>query len=757
VSEPGAFPEGFSVDAVDWLPSGARSGLIRVRGHRPPAVAGPLPELILEAGGETKRFVSLPDPRADRDPSAWRGAYVLDAKPAAEADEMWLEWPGQRRIPLPPLNVPIHQVQLAAEPDVEDAGGDEVVVDRAVLAERRARRAEAAEQAQARIAREALRAVEVLELRSSELEQRVTAAEAERDALREQAGASTGEAPDLRIEVLHAEIRELRAALAELEAAPAPAPAAAPPPIAAGEGERRAERLRAALTATVATVAELRLRLHEVEVARRTRDVARAADAVRLAVIERERTAMTAELEQARRGLEEARRSRDEAAAELEGVRAAYEDVQAQHRDLTAELGAARERMAELEAEVAAVGAEAERAARNADEAARAADIIDDLRAQLARAEVALTEAETARELAEAAALAAAAQRQAASVAAAASRPAPTSPAREGLADRHREGRDQPTFANEAPMGRISRKPRLEPPPSMPEAELAAAAEAQTQRAEAERAPDPQLAADIAAAQVKITTEADHPPADVARGRGGREYPPLRGALVKLAHDDPRSAGRLLAGLLRAQHAVLADPPEYDITIEEVGTFAVSPVGLTTLVSPIEKPRGRGSARFHLVGDALTLAETLSGVETKARRMRGPLRAHGKVREARRLTEEIQEVSLRDLVRAGADLDPELVLRGLSYAIRPAWTQGQVWVVELVIEDRTISVAARHSGGLTVTRGRKDGEPDAGVRMTADAFRDLVVGGNPSVHVEGDETVFRRLLSLAERARSGTS
>ncbi len=428
-----------------------------MRGHRPPAVSGPLPELIVEAGGETRRFVSLPDPRADRDPSAWRGAYVLDAKPAAEADRMWLEWPGQRRLPLPALDVPQHQVHVAEAPP--PLPGDDVVVDRGVLAERRARRAEAAEQAQARISREALRAVEVLELRAAELEQQLAAAEAERDALRDQVSQSS-EAPDVRLEILHKEVRELRAALADAEQEQAHTTA----PV----DDRRAERLRAALMATVATVAELRLRLHEGEVARRTRDVARAADAVRLAVVEREREQLVAELAEAREGLAEARRARDEAAAELQGVRAAYEDVQSQHRDLTAELGAARERMAELEAELAAVGAEAERAAHNADEAARAADTIAELRRRLSRAETALGEAETARELAEAHALVAESARRAASVASASTSSAPTSPADEGLAERHREGRDRPGLMNTTLSQGVIHQSRSEPPPSVP-------------------------------------------------------------------------------------------------------------------------------------------------------------------------------------------------------------------------------------------------------------------------------------------------
>ena len=60
----------------------------------------------------------------------------------------------------------------AAEPAEEEPAGGQLI-DRGVLAERRARRAEAAEQAQARIAAEALRAVEALELQSAELERRL--------------------------------------------------------------------------------------------------------------------------------------------------------------------------------------------------------------------------------------------------------------------------------------------------------------------------------------------------------------------------------------------------------------------------------------------------------------------------------------------------------------------------------------------------------------------------------------------------------
>ena len=384
-----------------------------MRGHRPPAVAGPLPELIVERDGRAQRFVSLPDPRADRDPSAWRGAYVLDARPVAEADQLWLEWPGGRRIPLPALAVPAHQVEQApAVGPVSgpiEPGGE--VVDRAVMAERRARRAEASEQAQARIAREALRAVEVLELRASELEQKLAAAQAERDVV---ARAVRGRA------------RRARGGPAARRSAscgprwpsrrrPRPLPRSrrrrVPEPIAAGEAERRAERLRAALTATVATVAELRMQLHERDVARRTRDVAVSAELVRLAAIDREqRRCWPPSSRRRASACGRPRRPATRPVAEAAGARAALEDLQTRHRDLTAELGAARERMASLEADVAALTAEAD---RTAAEAATSRD----LRERLARAEAERDRAETARELAEATAIAAATRRQAAAVA----------------------------------------------------------------------------------------------------------------------------------------------------------------------------------------------------------------------------------------------------------------------------------------------------------------------------------------------------
>src|SRR3954449_7865521 len=185
---------GLSIEAVEWLPSGADSGLVRVRGRwTASAVAQPgLPELLLRAEGHDHRFESLPDARFARDPASWRGSYLVPgALVAAAVEALWVEWPGGARCGLPPLAHGLASPPPAppvAEP--EEAGGQ--VIDRAVLAERRARRAESAEREQARVAAEALKAVEALELQSAELGRRLAEAVAERDALA--AGLATVEA-----------------------------------------------------------------------------------------------------------------------------------------------------------------------------------------------------------------------------------------------------------------------------------------------------------------------------------------------------------------------------------------------------------------------------------------------------------------------------------------------------------------------------------------------------------------------------------
>ena len=138
-----------------------------------------LPALGLRRGGEARRFESLPDARFGRDPAVWRATYLV---PAAlmdpPPDELWLSWESGARSGLPALERGIEPPPTEASPRPEPTEPAGEVIDRAVLAEYRARRAEAAERTQAQRAAEALKAVEVLELRSAELERRLEAVQA---------------------------------------------------------------------------------------------------------------------------------------------------------------------------------------------------------------------------------------------------------------------------------------------------------------------------------------------------------------------------------------------------------------------------------------------------------------------------------------------------------------------------------------------------------------------------------------------------
>ena len=283
---------GLAVAAVEWLPSGAESGLIRVRGRwtEEHAREPELPVLALRAGGSDHRFDSLPDARFTREPDSWRGTYLVPAElVAVDPEALWLEWPSGARAGLPPLSRGVEPPPVPAAPErpeePDEPGGQ--VIDRAVLAERRARRAEAAEQAQARVAAEALKAVEVLELRSAELERRLEEAVAERDALAE-----------------------------------------------GGAGRREA------LAAALASAAALRSRSREWQVRMRTTEVARAGDAVRLAVLEAERATGSAAM---RNALQAAGGEVEAARGEAESMRSDLETARREAAGHAAELAAATE------------------------------------------------------------------------------------------------------------------------------------------------------------------------------------------------------------------------------------------------------------------------------------------------------------------------------------------------------------------------------------------------------------------------------
>ena len=245
-------------------------------------------------------------------------------------------------------------------------------------------------------------------------------------------------------------------------------------------------------------------------------------------------------------------------------------------------------------------------------------------------------------------------------------------------------------------------------------------------------------------------------------GTSRREYPWLRGALVKLAHDDPRAAARLLLGLVPAQRAVLDDPIDYDLTIRGTGTYAVNVRDDGAVALPLAAPRPRREAAFHVAADVVTLTELLAGVEKRMGRWFGPVKVHGPRRRAEALRAALAgaHLDLAAAARAGADLDPDLVFRSFAYAIHPAWTRGYRFSVLQELAD-----PALHSWRITVADGapvavdRDAGAEgaDAIVTLTPAAFAHLLkgepapTGERPAIR--GDRAAVAVLKAWTDRAQ----
>ena len=248
-------------------------------------------------------------------------------------------------------------------------------------------------------------------------------------------------------------------------------------------------------------------------------------------------------------------------------------------------------------------------------------------------------------------------------------------------------------------------------------------------------------------------------------GSSRREYPLLRGALVKLAHDDPALAGRVIAALLPAQGLAVEGPLSYDVSIGGTGTFSVSVTSGRTFVRAIEEPRSRGDADFHLQAAPLVLAELLAGVDHRIGRFFGAARIRGRKRRAKALkTLPSCTIALTEAARAGAHLEPELVYRTLAYAVHPSWTRGHRFTIAQAIHgngsgrDETWYLTAEDGAGLSVAASARGHTPDATVSMSRSVFDRLVRGepvqtGERPV-VRGDREAVARMTAWTRRVQS---
>jgi hypothetical protein len=461
--------------------------------------------------------------------------------------------------------------------------------------------------------------------------------------------------------------------------------------------------------------------------------------------------------------------------AELAAAREQAASAEASARDLRTvldatrtELAAARARIAELEAELEAGRGALDSAGREAGglmeriaELERAAD--DDLERRAreqaeAAAAVERPSGDAQRDVtasldAAAAALRARPAAPAAAESAAAPPAAGEQEAKISAIDATAETIEQATPAPPAPGA--------EPAPGTPAPAPAEPAPAAEPVAPGVATPPPPAPRE-SPARPRILTESRHPARADIVGSSKRRYPWLRGALVKLAHDDPRAATRLVLGLVPVQRALVEPPLEYDLTIRGSGTYAISIGQQGAAARSVGGPRPRAEAAFHVAADIVTLTELLAGVEKRMGRWLGSVRLHGRRRAAEALRAALTraDLDLPAAARAGADLDPDLVFRAFAYAIHPAWTKGHRFIVaQEIAGPRPIRwhVVVRDGAPVSVHRRSPGGPPDAVVSMTPAAYSHVLRGEQaPSGErptIRGDRAAVAVLKAWTDRAQ----
>jgi putative sterol carrier protein len=199
-----------------------------------------------------------------------------------------------------------------------------------------------------------------------------------------------------------------------------------------------------------------------------------------------------------------------------------------------------------------------------------------------------------------------------------------------------------------------------------------------------------------------------------------------------MAESDPDLAVKLVLMSLPVAAKRIHGELTYDLTVEGWGTYRVSKQNGTATVD--ERPERADVGRpepgvdFTLAMDARTLAQMAAGVNPARLMLEGKLRIRGKRRRALKLRTMAEgDLDLAEVLRSGAEIDPDLLYRSLEYLIDPAWTKGHKFTVVYELDDRSWQVEVRDGNRVTVAAGRPN-RPDATVRLSTETFNSLLNG-----------------------------
>ena len=751
-----------SVEGVDVLPTDLDRFLVRVAGAWESGAARPeaRPELVLLEGDDELRFPALPETSGAAEKAAPEAEAFRATFSVPESLEPSLAGPlrlalGEALVELPAARLP------GAAPDAP-AGG--MVIDRAVLAERRARRAELAEEANARRAEDAEAALRDLEAELGKFEVRLERALDERAALesrlvereREARAAAQREFAERRrreevSEESSARVREAERAASEIR-------------LRLREAEARA-------TGLAGDVERLRRRAAENEHALSAAEAARAR-AERLAAELNEwlESVDADDAQVAAGGAVEGSRPSPAPEGGPEGPGAELPAGGQARATLRSEAALARRALATLTAGVSepsptpavspaqaeqvdrALGAvvETERRVRAiADVVAR---VTRDLRAE--REARGRLEGELAAERAARAAAEARAEspelREFVSTAAEALRQAEDRIAESHKAAGELSGRIEQLEGDL----RVERAAR-----ARPEAALEPAEATPREPPPPPDAPSPAEAWRVAEARppAERRPAAAERPAAPAGPAPVQPWLPL--ALRLMVQRAPVPATRLLLELVAGQALNVSDPLEYRLRLEGEPPRSVSlQPGRARIATLGPQAAERGS--FQVTTDLPGLLDLL--VAGGSRKLRRRVRVAGTWRR-RRALRSIPPAELRPGALAAADVwvDPLLVLRALTQLVDPDWTQGHEFVVALEVHGRgprRLWVRAASGRPLAVlAEPPREPAPAVTAQSSHAAFQRFLGGeanGPERWTIRGDVNTLAVLTGWLERARS---
>jgi ribonucleoside-diphosphate reductase beta chain len=202
-------------------------------------------------------------------------------------------------------------------------------------------------------------------------------------------------------------------------------------------------------------------------------------------------------------------------------------------------------------------------------------------------------------------------------------------------------------------------------------------------------------------------------------------------AFREMAAADPDLAAKLVLMSLPVAAKRIHGELTYDLTVEGWGTYRVSKQnGNATVAEQPERSqvdRPDPGVDFTMATDARTLAQMAAGANPARLMFEGKLRIRGKRRRALKLRAMADgELDLAEVLRSGADIDPDLMYRSLEYLIDPSWTKGHKFTIVYELDGDSWQVEVRDGNRPKVASGRPSGKADATVRLSRETFQSLL-------------------------------